>query len=47
MSVCGEQWGMLRMTEKSVKDDGSDLHTKNNEWRKFFSVRNNELILGQ
>jgi hypothetical protein len=29
MSVCGEQWGVSRMTEKYVKDDDSHLHTKN------------------
>jgi hypothetical protein len=34
------------MTEKSVKDDDSHLHTKN-DVKKIFSVCNNELIPGQ
>jgi hypothetical protein len=29
ISVSGEQWGMSRMTKKSVKGDDSHLHTKN------------------
>jgi hypothetical protein len=31
MSICGEQCGVSRMTEKSIKGNGSHIQTKNDE----------------